>query len=149
MPIICGPMGYLNMMPLEKGRVFTITVVYRGDTSAEGIKKQLHPSVWEDYDPGVLKMIELIREGPGDFVTWTLQDHDPAPIYHRNNVVMVGDAAHATMPFIGNGAAQALEDSAVLYHVLSLAKRRERTSSWRFKRLRMSGRSEARRWSRR
>ena len=29
-------------------------------------------------------------------------------------MVMIGDAAHATFPFIGNGAAQAIEDAAVL-----------------------------------
>ena len=32
---------------------------------------------------------------------------------------MMGDAAHASMPFAGNGAAQALEDSAVLDHLFS------------------------------
>ncbi|KAI7126923.1 hypothetical protein KC352_g31916 [Hortaea werneckii] len=31
----------------------------------------------------------------------------------------MGDAAHASMPFAGNGAAQALEDSAVLDHLFS------------------------------
>lgn len=35
---------------------------------------------------------------------------------------MIGDAAHATMPFIGNGAAQAIEDAAVLVQVLPLVK---------------------------
>lgn len=37
---------------------------------------------------------------------------------------MIGDAAHATMPFIGNGAAQAIEDAAVVVHVLSVVQSR-------------------------
>jgi salicylate hydroxylase len=37
---------------------------------------------------------------------------------------MIGDAAHATSPFIGQGAAQALEDAAVLSHVLPLLESR-------------------------
>lgn len=47
-------------------------------------------------------------------------DHDPAPFYYRGKVVMVGDAAHATGPSIGDGAAQAIEDAAVLAHVMPL-----------------------------
>jgi salicylate hydroxylase len=45
---------------------------------------------------------------------WELHDHDPAPVFYKRNVLMIGDAAHATLPFIGNGAAQAFEDVAVL-----------------------------------
>ena len=37
----------------------------------------------------------------------------PAPWY-RDNVVLIGDAAHATSPHCGQGAAQAIEDALVL-----------------------------------
>ena len=60
---------------------------------------------------------QLIRGATGPDDLWALQDHDPAPIFHKGNVVMIGDAAHATFPFIGNGAAQAIEDAAV-FHAL-------------------------------
>jgi len=46
--------------------------------------------------------------------SWSVQDHDHAPFYARGRVSMMGDAAHASMPFAGNGAAQAIEDAAVL-----------------------------------
>jgi salicylate hydroxylase len=54
-----------------------------------------------------------------------MADHDHAPLMYKGNVLMIGDAAHATMPFIGNGAAQAIEDSAVLSRVLPLVHTRE------------------------
>jgi len=41
-------------------------------------------------------------------------DHDHAPTYFRRRICIIGDAAHAAMPFAGNGAAQAIEDGAVL-----------------------------------
>lgn len=41
----------------------------------------------------------------------TLFDHDPASRWHRDNVLMIGDAAHAALPTSGQGAAQALEDA--------------------------------------
>lgn len=50
---------------------------------------------------------------------WELQDHDDAPTYYRGHVAMVGDAAHATFPHAGNGAAQAIEDAAVLTGIFS------------------------------
>ena len=53
---------------------------------------------------------------------WPLHDHDPAPFYYKDNVVMMGDAAHATFPFVGNGAAQALEDGAVLHALFTHVK---------------------------
>lgn len=40
-----------------------------------------------------------------------VHDHDPVPTWHRDNVVMIGDAAHASLPTSGQGACQALEDA--------------------------------------
>ncbi|HEX3835113.1 MAG TPA: FAD-dependent oxidoreductase [Solirubrobacteraceae bacterium] len=36
------------------------------------------------------------------------------PPWHRNRVVLIGDAAHATSPHVGQGAAMAMEDAIVL-----------------------------------
>jgi 2-polyprenyl-6-methoxyphenol hydroxylase-like FAD-dependent oxidoreductase len=43
-----------------------------------------------------------------------IEDLPGLPDWHRANVVLVGDAAHAMTPNLGQGAAQALEDVAVL-----------------------------------
>jgi 2-polyprenyl-6-methoxyphenol hydroxylase-like FAD-dependent oxidoreductase len=40
-----------------------------------------------------------------------VHDHDPVPTWHRHNLVMIGDAAHAALPTSGQGACQALEDA--------------------------------------
>lgn len=40
-----------------------------------------------------------------------VHDHDPVPTWHRDNLVMIGDAAHAALPTSGQGACQALEDA--------------------------------------
>ena len=39
---------------------------------------------------------------------------EPLPRWYAGRVVLVGDAAHATTPGVGQGAAQAIEDAAVL-----------------------------------
>jgi 2-polyprenyl-6-methoxyphenol hydroxylase-like FAD-dependent oxidoreductase len=45
-------------------------------------------------------------------------DRDPPPFYSRGRVVLVGDAAHATTPNLGQGACQALEDAVILAQCL-------------------------------
>ncbi|MFC7648742.1 FAD-dependent monooxygenase [Streptosporangium lutulentum] len=41
----------------------------------------------------------------------------PLPAMHRGKVVLLGDAAHAMTPNMGQGACQAIEDAVVLAHV--------------------------------
>ncbi|MDS0139121.1 FAD-dependent monooxygenase [Amycolatopsis sp. CM201R] len=43
----------------------------------------------------------------------------PLPTYTRGRVVLLGDAAHAMPPFLGQGGGQAIEDAVVLAHVVS------------------------------
>ena len=40
-----------------------------------------------------------------------VHDHDPIRTWHKNNLIAIGDAAHASLPTSGQGACQALEDS--------------------------------------
>ena len=55
----------------------------------------------------------------------TLLRHDiyhlepPLPRYHAGRVVLLGDAAHALTPDIGQGGCQALEDAVTLVHALA------------------------------
>ena len=46
----------------------------------------------------------------------------PAPTYQNNRVCMLGDAAHATTPFQGAGAGQAIEDALVVETLLGKVK---------------------------
>jgi len=41
----------------------------------------------------------------------------PPPAYHRGRIALLGDAAHAMTPHLGQGACQAIEDAMVLAHV--------------------------------
>lgn len=40
-----------------------------------------------------------------------VHDHNPIQTWHKNNLIMIGDAAHAPLPTSGQGACQALEDA--------------------------------------
>ncbi len=43
---------------------------------------------------------------------------DPLPAYHRGRTALLGDAAHAMAPTLGQGGNQAIEDAVVLAHHL-------------------------------
>lgn len=47
-----------------------------------------------------------------------VHDHDPIPMWHKHNLIVIGDAAHASLPTSGQGACQALEDAWHLAHCL-------------------------------
>ncbi|SBT17851.1 FAD-dependent urate hydroxylase [Marinomonas gallaica] len=51
-----------------------------------------------------------------------VHDLDPLPYWHRDNLVIIGDAAHAPLPTSGQGAGQALEDAWHLSQRLNEAK---------------------------
>lgn len=51
-------------------------------------------------------------------MAWSIWEMPPAPTYYRGNVVMIGDAAHASTPFQGAGAGQAIEDCLILERLL-------------------------------
>lgn len=62
----------------------------------------------------------LEQLGPGSEVLYTAVEEIIAPVpWHRGRVVIIGDAAHASTPFMGQGGAMALEDSVVLAKLLT------------------------------
>lgn len=40
-----------------------------------------------------------------------VHDHDPIDLWHKDNLILLGDAAHSPLPTSGQGACQALEDA--------------------------------------
>jgi salicylate hydroxylase len=45
---------------------------------------------------------------------WALYDRDPIPQWTKGRVTVLGDAAHPMLPYLGQGACQAMEDGCVL-----------------------------------
>ncbi|KAI6874921.1 FAD/NAD(P)-binding domain-containing protein [Hortaea werneckii] len=117
-PILLGPRGHVNCIPLDKGTRLSAGVAVRGAKFTEtGEAPPLDPELYKDYSEEAQQIVRLVARDTS--ASWTAADHDHAPVYFRGRVAMMGDAAHASMPFAGNGAAQALEDSAVLDHLFS------------------------------
>lgn len=73
--------------------------------------------VYADFCPMIQRMLNLVPEG--EVCEWKLRVHQPLPTWVHGSVALLGDACHPTLPHLAQGAAQAIEDAAVLGVVLS------------------------------
>jgi 2-polyprenyl-6-methoxyphenol hydroxylase-like FAD-dependent oxidoreductase len=79
---------------------------------APGDGKRLLQELKSDEDSALRTLALATSEQ--DWVEWHARDVWPSRTLHRGNVVLLGDAAHAMLPTLGQGACQCLEDAAVL-----------------------------------
>jgi salicylate hydroxylase len=76
-------------------------------------------AAYADWHPQVQAIIRAVDE---TFI-WALFDRPPLARWTRGRVTMLGDACHAMLPFMAQGAAQAIEDGATLTACLAGADR--------------------------
>jgi FAD-dependent urate hydroxylase len=73
-------------------------------------RRRLLELVGDDAGP----MRQIIERAPAPLVAWTTYDVPRVENWHRGNMIIIGDAAHATSPSSGQGASLALEDAVTL-----------------------------------
>ncbi|WP_131735827.1 FAD-dependent monooxygenase [Actinomadura roseirufa] len=115
-----GPGHHLVHYPISAGGfVNLVAFAPAGHGSVESwtaratVEEFLHE--FDGWDP---RLVDLIRaaETPG---RWALLDREPLPRWSRGTVTLLGDAAHPMFPFFAQGAAQSIEDAAVLARCLA------------------------------
>lgn len=76
--------------------------------------------LFQDFHPDILKIIS--STGENQIYQNQLLDLKPFSGWHQGNVCLVGDAAHATTPNLGQGACQAVEDAFIIAKLFSSGK---------------------------
>jgi 2-polyprenyl-6-methoxyphenol hydroxylase-like FAD-dependent oxidoreductase len=74
-------------------------------------------SLWAAFK-GVCQPLADVLELKTKWTKWPALDLAPTRNWNRNRTVLIGDAAHATLPYLAQGAAMALEDACVLSIVI-------------------------------
>ncbi|MFD3717147.1 FAD-dependent monooxygenase [Streptomyces sp. NPDC058674] len=107
-----------GVVPLADGRtyVYATAVVPEGHRPADVRAELLRRfGSWHDPIPALLERID-----PAALLQHDLHDlAAPLPRFHRGRLAWLGDAAHAMTPNLGQGGCQAVEDAAVLAHLLA------------------------------
>jgi salicylate hydroxylase len=110
-----GPGRHFVHYPISAGRlVNVVAIVPAGDWrteswTAEGQVDDL-AAAFAGWDDRVLQLIRSAR----DTRRWALYDRPPLDRWSLGHLSLLGDAAHAMLPFFAQGAAQAVEDAVVL-----------------------------------
>ncbi|WP_348823451.1 FAD-dependent monooxygenase [Flavobacterium aestuarii] len=76
--------------------------------------------LFASWSPKIQKTLQLSKEENIKYIE--VFDHNPISNWHKNNVCLIGDSAHAALPTSGQGACQAIEDAWELASVLEEAK---------------------------
>jgi 2-polyprenyl-6-methoxyphenol hydroxylase-like FAD-dependent oxidoreductase len=105
-----------GVLPLASGEVYCYASApappgLRHDDEAAELKRRF--GRWHDPIPDLIGAISPDRVLHDD-VYWIAE---PLPALHRGRVAILGDAAHAMTPHLGQGACQAIEDAVVLASV--------------------------------
>jgi salicylate hydroxylase len=115
----CGDMRHVMSYAIAGGKSFNM-VLSHPDRSDPATWNQRGPeqtlsdmrSHFDGWDPRLTKIIGMIKKT----MKWPLVSGSPLPrwIALSNKLLIMGDAAHAMVPYMSEGAAMAVEDGAAL-----------------------------------
>ena len=124
-----GPEAHAVGYPLRGGELYNIIIDITHNTDCgepvgeDDWKKQADNTElierFKDWNAPVRKLCSLT----GEYLKWKLVDfHEPLKrwVHPSGKIALLGDACHPMMPYLAQGAAQALEDAACLRSALAV-----------------------------
>lgn len=117
--MIFGKRCFFSYVPHPSGEVWWFANPWRAKEPSRGELAAITPEAWRaellalfagDATPAGA-IIEATREIIGP---WGTHDFPTVPRWHRDRMIVIGDAAHAASPSSGQGASMAIEDGIVL-----------------------------------
>ena len=121
-----GPGGHIVGYPIKNNNVYNMVLAHPQKPDGKpteswthrGDKKEMM-DFYKDWNHLVRDLLTYAPEG--EVKEWTLNSYNPLPHWVANECALMGDACHPMLPYVAQGAAQAIEDAAVLTISLSLA----------------------------
>jgi 3-hydroxybenzoate 6-monooxygenase len=107
-----GPGMHLMQYPVRRGELYNQVAVYErpaGAAEPRGKAEEFH-AAFAVAHPSVRACAALLDPHRD----WPVHDRDPLPTWTTAHAVLLGDAAHPMLQYLGQGACQALEDAVAL-----------------------------------
>jgi salicylate hydroxylase len=117
--VLWGGAGFhIVHYPLRHGTLFNIVAVFRTSTHAEkgdvaSYRAEL-AHTYRDAHPAMRDLIAMMDLGR----RWQVGDRDPVRHWSKGRVVLLGDAAHAPLQSLAQGACMAIEDGLCLAELI-------------------------------
>jgi salicylate hydroxylase len=116
-----GPNMHLIQYPIRRGELFNQVAVFTSDRYRPGIAEDEWGTV-EELDRRFAGTVRYVAEGIKLINRdrhWKLHDRESVSSWTRGRATLLGDAAHAMMQYLAQGACQALEDARCLAETMS------------------------------
>jgi 2-polyprenyl-6-methoxyphenol hydroxylase-like FAD-dependent oxidoreductase len=100
-----------GIVPISKNKIYWAgcKALPFNSSNTEPTDKLELLKIFEHWPPLIKKV--LLQTQETNIKRIPVFDHDPNPLWFKNNVCLLGDAAHASLPTSGQGACQAIEDA--------------------------------------
>lgn len=115
-----GPGRRFGIVPLADGQVYwfaCLNVAREKDERMAGFGKKELAETFRHFHAPVADLIDIT--GPSKILWNDILDFPPAGKFAFGRVLLLGDAAHATTPNMGQGACQAIEGAVILGKMLA------------------------------
>jgi 2-polyprenyl-6-methoxyphenol hydroxylase-like FAD-dependent oxidoreductase len=109
-----GVKGRIGILPLTDDRIywFACTNSKQNDAQFKNFKSKEIAEHFKDFHQPIPSIISQTKD---EDILWNdVSDLEPIHQYAYGNILLIGDAAHASTPNLGQGACQAIEDAIVL-----------------------------------
>lgn len=117
-----GPKAHLVHYPVRGGREINVVAIVDDDWHEEGWSAPGNPDVLAAHFSSWHHKARDLINAAQSWKRWALIDRAPEHRWSRERMTLLGDAAHPMLPFLAQGASQAIEDAAVLAKTLANAK---------------------------
>jgi salicylate hydroxylase len=110
-----GPHGTLVIYGVRRGELINVVAHYDDATyqHESWIAECDRDEILGRYRQWHSSLREIFKTGE-TWYKWALYDRDPIPAWTNGRATVLGDAAHPMLPYLGQGAGQAIEDGCVL-----------------------------------
>lgn len=114
-----GPGGHAVCYPLHRSKIMNFVATIEGKTwdVPEGAAPGTTEECLNDFAGWHEDVQTMIKRSPR-LIKWALMQRDPIPRWTQGRISLLGDAAHATLPFLAQGAVHSIEDGMVLSRCL-------------------------------
>ena len=117
-----GSKAHFIYYPIKGGKQLNMVCIVQDEQNTQGENRWSVPAKSADvlsHLPNWSSTIKTMIKRTDNWQRWPLFTVAPESPWTNDTTALVGDAAHAMVPFVAQGGAMAIEDAAVLAHAIA------------------------------